>query len=142
MKQNILALISGIIFGLGLCHSEMVNPAVVIGFLDVTGDWNPALAGVMAGALLVTAVFYRFIRPGGLTVCRTPYYLPEKTAVDAPLIAGSVLFGVGWGISGVCPGPAVTALSFFEPKIVAFFVSMMVAMAGYSLLTSSRRQKS
>lgn len=133
MKQNIVALISGLIFGIGLFHSEMVDPGVVIGFLDVTGRWNPALMGVMGGALLVTGLSFRFIRPQGKTFCQTAFNLPAKKNVDTPLVFGSMLFGIGWGLAGICPGPAATSIAFLDPKLLSFTASMLAGMAAFQL---------
>jgi len=129
MKQNIIALIAGIIFGVGLCVSEMVNPQVVLAFLDVTGAWDARLLFVMVGALFVTSVgFYAFSKRKA-PFCAQEFSTPTSKGVDKKLIMGAILFGVGWGIAGVCPGPAITALAFGMKEAMIFAVSMLVGMA-------------
>lgn len=135
MHTNIIALVSGIIFGIGLCVSQMVNPAVVIGFLDVTGDWDPRLAFVMIGALLVTGTSFPLILKRRQPLCAAEFSVPANKVVDRPLVLGAVLFGIGWGLSGICPGPAVTALAFGLEKSVIFAVAMF---AGMGLFKRSR----
>jgi len=108
--RTLAALGCGLVFGLGLTVSGMMNPAKVIGFLDVAGDWDPTLVFVMGGALLVTLPGYRAILKGRRPVLANSFSLPTKKSLDAPLILGSALFGVGWGLVGFCPGPAVAAL--------------------------------
>ncbi len=130
------ALVSGLVFGLGLAVSGMMNPAKVIGFLDVAGDWDPTLAFVMGGALLVAVPAYRFIPKRGRPVLEEGFSLPKK-AVDAPLIWGSALFGVGWGLVGFCPGPAVAALGTGLAPVFAFVAAMLAGMALHSWLRGS-----
>ena len=141
MAPNVLrvipALISGLVFGLGLAVSGMMNPAKVIGFLDVAGDWDPTLAFVMVGALLVAVPAYRFIPRRGRPVFEEKFSLPEKTAIDAPLLGGSVLFGVGWGIVGFCPGPAIAALGTGLVPVFAFVAAMLGGMALHTWLRGS-----
>jgi len=133
MAPNVLrvvaALISGLVFGLGLAVSGMMNPAKVIGFLDVTGDWDPTLAFVMVGALLVAVPAYRLIPRRGRPVLEEKFSLPTKKAIDAPLLVGSGLFGVGWGIVGFCPGPAIAALGTGLLPVFAFVAAMLAGMA-------------
>ena len=112
----IAALGCGSIFGLGLAISGMMNPARVIGFLDVAGNWDPTLAFVMVGALLVAVPAYRLILGRGHPALAGGFSLPSKTRLDTPLILGSALFGVGWGLVGFCPGPAVTAVVTGPPR--------------------------
>ncbi len=129
----LVALFSGVLFGLGLVVSGMVNPAKVLGFLDVAGDWDPTLAFFMGGALLVAVPAFRVILKRPRLVLAEEFDLPAKKDLDARLLAGSALFGVGWGLAGFCPGPAVTALaSGLAPVFVVFvfvvvFVAAMVA---------------
>ena len=133
MGPNVLrataALASGLIFGLGLAVSGMINPAKVIGFLDVAGDWDPTLAFVMVGALLVAVPAYRLVPRRGRPVLEEEFSLPEKKAIDAPLLGGSALFGVGWGIVGFCPGPAIAALGTGLLPVFAFVAAMLAGMA-------------
>ena len=130
MKNNLVALIAGIIFGLGLIISDMVNPARVIGFLNVTGDWDPTLALVMGSALIVTFPLFPFILRRSQPVCADNFSLPSKKNIDKRLLMGSVLFGLGWGLAGFCPGPAITALVTLSPDVIIFVLAML---AGYFL---------
>ncbi|HEY3077089.1 MAG TPA: DUF6691 family protein [Burkholderiales bacterium] len=109
---------AGFLFGIGLWLSGMANPRKVLDFLDVAGDWDPSLLLVMAGAVAVTAVFFRpLIRKKQVTF--------ERTAIDAPLVVGAALFGIGWGIGGYCPGPALTALSNLSAEAFVFVAAMI-----------------
>lgn len=125
MAKILSALIIGTIFGLGLAISQMVNPARVIGFLDVAGRWDPTLIFVMGGALLLTAPIFPVVlrRKPFLT---EQFSLPTKVDIDRPLLLGAIIFGVGWGLGGFCPGPALAALASGSPS-VALFVAAMIA---------------
>lgn len=119
------ALIIGAIFGLGIAISGMANPAKVINFFDLAGTWDPSLIFVMGGALVTTAIGYRVVFGARRQPLFAPSYsLPTRTDLDARLIGGSALFGVGWGISGFCPGGAIPALGLGEPAVPIFVVSM------------------
>ena len=131
------ALVSGLVFGLGLAVSGMMNPAKVIGFLDVAGDWDPTLIFVMGGALVVAVPAYRFIPRRPHPVLEEDFSLPKKTAIDAPLLGGSALFGVGWGLVGFCPGPAVAALGTGLAPVLAFVAAMLAGMALHTWLRGS-----
>lgn len=124
-----MALVAGLVFGIGLTVSQMVNPAKVLAFLDVAGNWDPSLAFVMGGALLVTFVGYRLAwrRPKPLLGER--FALPTARQIDLPLIAGAVLFGVGWGLVGLCPGPAIAALTLGGWPVLLFVGAMVAGMA-------------
>lgn len=125
MTRILSALISGIVFGLGIAISGMGNPAKVMNFFDPLGTWDPSLAFVMGGALVVTGIGYRLIfgaRKAPLFDAK--FHLPTTTAIDARLIGGSALFGVGWGISGFCPGGAIPALGFAPWPTALFLISM------------------
>ncbi len=135
----VVALFSGALFGLGLAVSGMADPAKVIGFLDVAGDWDPTLAFVMGGAILVAVPAFRLVFKRPRPVLSGDFELPTKKEVDARLLGGSALFGVGWGLSGFCPGPAVVAL---VPALVtgivpvfAFVIAMVVGMAIYERIS-------
>jgi uncharacterized membrane protein YedE/YeeE len=121
-------LVSGTLFGAGLAVSGMTDPARVRGFLDVFGDWDPTLAFVMGGAVLVMAIAwrirYRMLRP----VFGEKFSLPDRKDLDARLIGGSVLFGVGWGVAGLCPGPAIASLALSPAAILPFVVAMLAGM--------------
>jgi uncharacterized protein len=133
----IATLVSGLVFGLGLAVSGMMNPAKVIGFLDVAGDWDPTLAFVMIGALLVAVPAYRFIPKRPRPVLEEGFDLPKKQAVDRPLVLGSALFGIGWGLVGFCPGPAVAALGTGLAPVLAFVAAMLAGMALHAWLRGS-----
>jgi uncharacterized membrane protein YedE/YeeE len=106
-----IALISGVLFGIGLAMGGMLDPAKVVGFLDIFGEWDPSLAFVMGGGVIVNLIgYFGFIRRMDQPVCDARFHLPQKQSFDMQLIAGSALFGIGWGITGLCPGPAVASL--------------------------------
>ncbi len=128
MLRTLVALLAGTLFGLGLAVSGMTNPAKVVGFLDVSGDWDPTLAFVMGGALLVTIPAFRLILGRQRPVLADGFALPKGTALDARLLGGAALFGVGWGLSGFCPGPAVTALVTGLAPVFAFVAAMLAGM--------------
>jgi len=108
--QIITALLSGLLFGFGLILAGMTDPARILAFLDVAGDWNPSLALVMAGAIAVAAPAFAWVRNSNRTLLGAAVKLPERWPVTAPLIGGAALFGLGWGLCGVCPGPALVLL--------------------------------
>jgi uncharacterized protein len=132
------ALGCGFIFGLGLAISGMMNPARVIGFLDVAGSWDPTLAFVMGGALLVAVPAYRLILGRGHPALAGSFSLPANTRLDTPLILGSALFGVGWGLVGFCPGPAVAAIVTGLPAVLGFMASMLAGMALHAWISGER----
>lgn len=117
------AALAGFLFAIGLALSGMTSPAKVIGFLNVTGDWDPSLACVMAGAIGVHFVFAQKAKRGG-----PRYHLPTKTKIDAPLLIGSALFGIGWGLGGYCPGPAVVSAVTLRAEPIAFVLAMAAGM--------------
>lgn len=112
MNKIVIALICGILFGVGLSLSQMLSPDKVQSFLDLAGDWDPSLIFVMLGALTVTIPTFRFIRKREKPVLETSFHISHKTMIDKPLLLGAALFGMGWGLTGYCPGPAVSSLSF------------------------------
>jgi uncharacterized protein len=126
MAQIAVAFAVGIIFALGLAVSEMINPARVIGFLNVAGRWDPTLLLVMAGALAVTVPIFPVILRRSRPLLAAQFSLPTKTQVDPPLILGAVIFGVGWGLAGFCPGPALAALASGSPGVILFVIAMLV----------------
>jgi uncharacterized membrane protein YedE/YeeE len=137
--KTFAALGCGIMFGLGLAISGMMNPAKVIGFLDMTGSWDPTLAFVMGGALLVVVPAYRLILGRGHPVLEGGFSLPAKTRLDAPLILGSALFGVGWGlVVGFCPGPAVAAVVTGLPAVPGFVAAMLAGVALHAWISGGR----
>jgi hypothetical protein len=126
MKEKLVALMAGLLFGLGLGWSQMIDRERVLGFLDVAGNWDPTLAFVMGGAVLVTIISFRFVLRRPHPIFSERFYLPTRKDIDAPLLIGAGIFGIGWGIAGYCPGPALTAtvLGIANPFI---FVAAMIA---------------
>ena len=137
--RPLTSLLIGIVFGLGLVISGLANPAKVLNFLDVAGAWDPSLAFVMAGAVAVTAIGYRLVLTLPGPVLDAQFHLPQASAIDGRLLGGAALFGVGWGLSGYCPGPAITALAFFNSSTVIFVAGMLAGMWLAKSLTSARR---
>ena len=129
MPRMIVALLAGTLFGVGLAVSGMVNPQKVIGFLDVAGDWDPTLMFVMGGALLVTIPAFRLILKRPRPILADGFSLPTKSDLDGRLLGGAALFGVGWGLSGFCPGPAVVAMVTGLLPVFAFVAAMVGGMA-------------
>lgn len=124
MGKHIIAVLSGLLFGLGLGVSEMINPAKVLAFLDVSGNWDPSLAFVMAGALAVTTLSFRLVLKGGRPLFDTAFTLPVNKIVDRKLVLGASTFGVGWGLVGLCPGPAIAALAYGRPESLVFLAAL------------------
>jgi uncharacterized protein len=143
MASVFVALASGLLFGLGLTVSQMINPAKVIAFIDVFGDFDPSLAFVMATAIPVTAIGYALAARRHSPICAPGFSLPARRQVDRPLVLGAVLFGVGWGLVGYCPGPALASLGLGNSATVLFVFAMLVGMGGHTALPSllSRRAK-
>lgn len=126
---NLIAVLSGLLFGLGMTLSGMTNPDNVIGFLDIAGNWNPSLIFVMGGALLVfTPVYLLRIKPMASPVCSTSFKVSNRRRIDKPLLAGAALFGLGWGLAGICPGPAVTSLASLNTDALLFVAFMVLGM--------------
>lgn len=128
------SLLAGLVFGLGLIVSGMADPAKVLGFLDLAGTWDPSLAFVMAGAVAVGLVAFTVARRRTMSYLGLDMKLPTARNIDRRLIGGSLLFGVGWGIAGFCPGPGLVALGMGEVKAVVFVAAMLVGMALFELL--------
>ena len=139
---TLAALVAGLLFGAGLLLSGMSNPAVVLGFLDVSGDWNPALVFTMAGAIAVAAPAFHLMRRRHRTLLGAEASLPATTQVDAPLVVGSMIFGLGWGLSGICPGPGLVLLAGGSSHALSFVAAMVVGMlAAAAYLIPSRRSR-
>ena len=136
--QAVFALISGLVFGLGLILSGMANPAKVLAFLDLAGRWDPSLALVMAGAIAVALPAFAWAKRRKTSMLGTPLSLPASTTIDARLVGGGLLFGVGWGLAGFCPGPAIVALGAGYGKAGAFIVAMLMGMAAVDLIERKR----
>ena len=134
----IAPLICGLIFGAGLLISGMVQPTKVLGFLDIFGAWDPTLAVVMAAALAVAAPGFMLARNRPRPVLSGQYFWPGKSGIDTPLVLGAGLFGIGWGLVGLCPGPALESLATLSPGVVVFVVAMAVGMVVHDLWQVSR----
>ena len=135
----VTSLLAGLVFGLGLILSGMANPAKVLGFLDLSGAWDPSLAFVMLGAIAVGVVAFFAIRRRSVSLLGAGLKLPTARHMDRRLLAGSALFGVGWGIAGFCPGPALVALGMGQGKAVVFVLAMLAGMALFEWLERRRR---
>ena len=137
MKKHIDTLSSflvGLLFGIGLILAGMTNPAKVIGFLDITGTWDPSLAFVMGGAILVAIIAFRFAKKRTVNFLGGAMRMPTSDMIDKRLVIGSLLFGAGWGMAGFCPGPALTSIGTGNPKAVIFVIAMIVGMAIFELV--------
>jgi len=134
--ENITTYITGFIFSIGLCLSGMTEPAKVVGFLDIAGNWDPSLAMVMFGAVSVYFIGSRFILKSEKPVFAAKFGLPTRIDIDGRLIAGSAMFGVGWGLAGFCPGPALASLVTLDTNIIIFVMSMTLGMYVYGTLDS------
>jgi uncharacterized membrane protein YedE/YeeE len=132
------SLLAGLVFGLGLIVSGMANPAKVLGFLDLAGPWDPSLAFVMAGAIAVGFLAFLLAKKRRRSLLGADMKLPAAGPVDRRLLAGSVLFGMGWGLAGFCPGPGLVALGMGEPKAAVFVLAMLAGMAVFELLERRR----
>ena len=128
------ALLAGLVFGLGITVSGMINPQKVLNFFDLAGHWDPSLALVMAAALATTAIGYRLILRNPAPVFDTSFHLPGKKLVDRPLILGSLVYGVGWGLVGYCPGGLVPALGLGRLEPWVFFIALVAGMAAARLV--------
>lgn len=144
MKRSISALAAGLLFAVGLAIAGMTQPSRVVGFLDFFGDWDPSLAFVMAGAIAVHLVFYRLVRRRPSPIFGDAFRVPTRRDVTPQLIAGSALFGLGWGLGGFCPGPGVTSLATHTPEAITFVAAMTAGMFGFEAverLRTRRREK-
>lgn len=135
------SLLAGLVFGLGLIVSGMANPAKVLGFLDLAGNWDPSLALVMAGAIAVGGVAFKVAKGRVVSLLGAEMRLPSARHIDRRLVAGSVLFGVGWGVAGFCPGPGLVSLGMGEVKALVFVAAMLVGMGSYELLERRKRKR-
>ncbi|CNK12225.1 DUF6691 family protein [Yersinia aldovae] len=133
------SLLAGLIFGLGLIVAGMTNPVKVLGFLDIGGQWDPSLALVMMAAVVVATLAFRWAKKRNATWRGLPLNIPTSTRVDRRLMGGSVLFGIGWGLAGICPGPALVLLGAGMYKGVIFVAAMLAGMAIFSLIERYRK---
>ncbi len=138
MNKNLAALFSGIVFGLGLAVSHMVEPAKVLAFLDVAGRWDPSLLLVMLSAVVVSFIAYRLISRRPRPLLADKFFLPTKSQLDRPLVIGAVIFGVGWGLAGYCPGPAVAALGLGTWEAPVFVAALAAGSLAYRRLFETR----
>ena len=133
--------VAGVIFGLGLIVSGMADPAKVLGFLDLAGAWDPSLAFVMAGAIAVGAVAFAVARERTVSFLGVEMNLPTTRRIDRRLVAGSLMFGIGWGVAGFCPGPGLVALGMGEIKALVFVVAMLAGMELYVVLERRKQRQ-
>lgn len=127
--KNMAASLCGLLFGFGLALSGMTDTAKVIGFLDIFGHWKPDLLFVMGGGVAVTLISFRFILRCKKPLLDKNFDLPSKTHIDRPLVLGAVIFGIGWGLYGYCPGPAIASVVYWQTPTIIFLVSMTIGMA-------------
>lgn len=128
MARNLAALLCGLLFGAGLSVSGMINPAKVLNFLDVAGTWDASLVFVMAGAVAVTAAGYRIVFGRDRPLFEGRFALPAAKDIDAKLLAGAAVFGVGWGLAGYCPGPALAGLAFGRTETMTFVAALVAGL--------------
>lgn len=140
IKQNRLALIAGIIFGVGLGLSQMIDRQRVLGFLDLAGNWDPTLLFVLGGAVAVTVISFRFVLNRNTPLLSAQFYVPTRQDIDWRLIAGAALFGIGWGIAGYCPGPGIAALATGDRNPVFFLLSMVAGMIVFNRYGQKQQQ--
>jgi len=124
--SKLVSLFCGIIFGIGLVISQMINPAKVLGFLNLFGEWDPSLAFVMIGALVVSTPLFHLFKNKEKPIFSTSFSISENKEIDKRLIIGSILFGAGWGLVGLCPGPAISSIALFNVSSVTFVFSMFI----------------
>jgi uncharacterized membrane protein YedE/YeeE len=136
------SLLAGLVFGLGLLVSGMADPAKVLGFLDLFGRWDPSLALVMGGAVAVASAAFFVARRRSVSLLGAAMKLPTARQIDRRLVVGSMLFGIGWGVAGFCPGPALVALSMGQGKALVFVAAMLAGMALFELIEWQRQPPS
>lgn len=134
MRRNATSFVIGLLFGLGLVVSQMLNPAKVLAFLDVFGDWDPSLALVMGGAVVAASVGFALAGRRAAPLWAPAFQIPTRRDLDARLITGAALFGIGWGLAGLCPGPAIAALPLGLWRSVVFVLAMLAGMALHRLI--------
>ena len=139
IRQNLISLVSGTLFGAGLAVSGMIDPARVRAFLDITGAWDPTLAFVMAGAILPMAIAWFVVRRRSTPIAAEQFHTPATSPIDRRLIGGAALFGIGWGIVGLCPGPAIAALAIQPLPALVFIAAMGLGAAVHRFAFTSRR---
>jgi uncharacterized membrane protein YedE/YeeE len=137
VRAYLSALAAGFVFGIGLWISGMANPEKVLGFLDITGAWDASLMFVMGGAVALTAAAFRLVLKREKPLIEKRFHIPAPADIDFPLVAGAALFGLGWGIGGYCPGPALTSLSTLSAESIVFVSAMVAGGAMHRLFTAS-----
>lgn len=142
MKANIAAFASGLLFAIGLCIGGMTLPSKVVGFLDFTGKWDASLAFVMGGAVAIYAVIYPLARRRVSPLFVPAFSIPSRNDLDGGLIAGAALFGVGWGLGGFCPGPAITSLAWIGAPVITFVIAMCSGMYFHASISAAARGRS
>ena len=145
LRYLAVAAVAGLVFGVGLYISGMVNPLKVLRFLDFTaipsGDWDPSLAFVIVPAIAVMFVAVRLGRRRGTPLFDTNFHEPEFNRIDTPLVAGAAIFGIGWGMSGICPGPAISLIAFWPQYLLIYLLALFVGSYGGSVIIPSGREK-
>lgn len=134
MKNSVVAFIVGFVFAIGLGISGMTNPAKVVGFLNLVKNWDPALMFVMIGAIPVNMLAYRLIKNWQKPLFDSKFHVPTSQIITKELVIGAILFGIGWGIAGYCPGPAITSLASLQSSVVVFLIAMLIGMFSYQKL--------
>jgi uncharacterized membrane protein YedE/YeeE len=134
MRANLSALAAGLLFGLGLTVSGMIDPAKVLGFLDIAGDWDPSLLFVLGGAVVTATIGFRLVQRRQAPLFAGRFHLPASSGIDTQIILGAALFGIGWGLVGFCPGPAISALLADGWQAALFVASASFGMAAHRLL--------
>lgn len=138
--HSIFALSSGIIFGLGLILAGMSNPSKVLAFLDITGLWDPSLMFVMGGAIGVGIVAFALAKKRTMAILGDVMHLPSKQDIDTKVMLGGVIFGIGWGIAGICPGPALVLLGAGSKQGIIFVIAMLIGITIYSVISNARKR--
>lgn len=137
--NSVTALLAGLVFGAGLILSGMVNPAIVLAFLDVAGDWDASLLWVMGGAVTIGSVAFALAKKRETSFLGVPLQIPAAAKIDKRLLLGSFLFGVGWGIAGICPGPALVLAGSGETEIFVFLMTMLLGMGIFEIMEKKHR---
>ena len=135
----IIALVSGILFGLGLLLAGMGNPAKILAFLDITGNWDPSLLVTMAVALVISGIAFQLVKKRKTSVLNCPLQIPTSKVIDKKLVIGSVLFGLGWGLGGICPGPAILLTGMGLTQGILFALAMIAGMAIFQLFQRTEK---
>lgn len=131
--KHLSSFVSGLLFSLGLMVSGMINPEKVLAFLDIAGAWDPSLAFVMGGAVITTFLGYKFVLKRDTPVFDDEFFVPERTEIDRKLLIGAALFGIGWGLVGICPGPGLVVFAAAPSLVIAFVAAMIAGMLAHRL---------